>query len=134
MPDFALLRKAVSIIETIPDNEINLDQVRIQKTCGTVCCAAGWLAYHPDFVAVGLSMPTPNPDGSVGGLLRYRDFEMFWDKALSMLFNMDQHEAAPLFCPRGDYDFDELYFPGTDKELWLKRVRDYLGMHGELEG
>lgn len=135
-PNYELLKEAYAIIGGIPDNVIDLDAVQRSEgetlDCGTVCCAAGWLAHHPKFQALGLGLPY---SGLVCGSLLLKGRLVSYAEAISAVFDIDGDTATSLFCSsrfrrgllydvRCDYD--------TDKDLWLARVRKYLADRGQL--
>jgi hypothetical protein len=129
MANIALLREAREVIAAIPDNVINLDAIQQQKQCGTVCCAAGWLAHDPKFRELGLDLPDTE-GGHIGSRLVFNGREMWWERALGRLFSMGDDTAMDLFAPRGGGLLeDEIKIPGTDKELWLERVDQYISKH-----
>jgi hypothetical protein len=81
-------------------------------TCGTIACAAGWLALSPAIRKEGLAVGlhgNPQFSGHVGFL------------ALARFFEISYHEARVLFNPR--YSMEAIHF-GTqvDKEIWLRRI------------
>jgi hypothetical protein len=45
----ANLRKAHEILRAAPEKLFDLEYFKEQKTCGTLHCAAGWLAASPEF-------------------------------------------------------------------------------------
>lgn len=125
-----LLREAYAIIDGIPDNRFNLrdfaknvDAKPISPSrCGTVACAAGWLAMHPTFKAMGLGL-------SADGELKYPGFSCAaWSYILGKIFDCGYDEALHLFRPR---TYAELDSPKTDKQVWQARVRKYLKKHAK---
>lgn len=125
-PNFELLKDAYEIIDGIPNRNINLncwvrgDEKRAD--CGTSACAAGWLALHPKFQALGLKMGSSRLFGSAPTFRGKQDYE-----ALGLLFGIGRYEAASMFGP--------LYGSGGDyKAVFLQRVSTYLQQHGQLKG
>lgn len=116
-----LLREAYAIIDGIPAENINLFDITTKMSrdlCGTVACAAGWLALHPEFrKKTGLSI------SKNGSLLRRGVYDTY-DTTLSRVFSCAPAEARQLFGPRVGFMYDE--YPITDKEVWQRRVRYYL--------
>lgn len=45
----ANLRKARTVIEATPENKLDLCSFKRESPCGTLACAAGWLAMSPAF-------------------------------------------------------------------------------------
>lgn len=116
-PDIRLLQDACAILEGVPDNLVSLSQWRLSEGAslseGTVCCAAGWLTLHPQFVARGLTFDK----GGRPSFGLYRGYA-----ALAALFRIDTDVAYALFSPRDP----KVWSPQSDKAVWLNRVRAYL--------
>lgn len=131
--NITLLQQAIDYIETIPDNVFDLGQIHHQGDCGTICCAAGWLAHNSKFQALGLALTLPDTSSRFpyAAQLVLQGKAMYWDRAMADLFDMDREEAAALFGMRGDGPdgADEYAFGGTDRELWLQRAREYIAEH-----
>jgi len=132
-PDFELLKDAYAIVDGIPENAISLDNLQSSRgdtlEHGTVCSPAGWLALHPTFNALGLSLST---DGS----------RLVWNDrpadeaspALIMagLFGLPPNDAEHLFGQRDTYTLgDDSGL--SDKRLWQREFREYLKAHGQLD-
>jgi hypothetical protein len=136
MPKYELLKEAYAIIGGIPDNVIDLNLIMRERgdslACGTICCAAGWLAHHPTFQAIGLSMTdarfTEHAD------LVYRGEELMYAQAMSKVFDMPERDVISLFSSRHYQSAIKVRGASrlTDKDLWLARVRKYLADHGQL--
>lgn len=128
-PNFELLKDAYQIIGGIPERQFNLANISNGKTgehyCKTLACAAGWLALHPLFQAKGLG--TKN-DGS----LCLNDKYTWYDDAMMYMFSLSQRDAQALFGSRRMHEREEPFGSLSDKELWLKRVRDFLEERGQL--
>lgn len=131
MPNFKLLKDAYAIIGGIPQKAINLDEIQAKEGeslgCGTICCAAGWLGHHPKFRALGLGVEK----GSGAPLLLDGKATYFAD-ALAEVFDISDSDAEDLFC--SSYNLADANSGFTHKQIWLKRVRDYLKSHGQLKG
>lgn len=130
-PNFELLKDAYAIIGGIPNEVIDLCDVQLHAGdslgCGTVCCAAGWLGHHPQFQALGLETTRAGSTKLDG---KFRSY----DDAMAEVFNMDPEDAEKMFAPRNFlYERNERANGGTDKALWLTRVREYLRRHGQLK-
>jgi hypothetical protein len=129
-PDYELLKHAYAIIDGIPEKNFRLlDWVKQKRrqTCGTIACAGGWLAQHPDFKARGLQLErglfgTYFP--TLGNLQAYA--------ALGKVFGLEYGDALEIFYS----DRSPLDAPGrfglTDKECWKARVRKFLAKRGQL--
>lgn len=121
-----LLRQAYAIIDGIPDNRINLDVICRGPEkgnaghCGTIACAAGWLAMHPKFIKRGMYIDEDGQLDLKDGLHWYD-----WDDILSIVFDCSVSTANKLFGPTW-YDEDT---GKTEKQIWQKRVRKYLKKH-----
>src|ERR1700748_3456143 len=94
------LKLAIAIIETVPEENLNLDSFvsrlaspEPRATCGTIACAAGWLGFHPEMNKLGLHLG-PSPWGQkrlvpiFNGADRFHAlaefFETDWDTALDL--------------------------------------------------
>ena len=122
------LREAYAIIDGIPDDRFDLRHFANSDDphdCGTIACAAGWLAMHPKFNALGLTLTgkgaefsclTPqsqtrtSPMDAIAQVLRRPRFEA------GQLFGSRNH---PKYEPEGSENM-------TDKQLWQARVRELL--------
>ena len=128
---YALLREAYAIIDGVPWSALNLVcwapyGVKADPySCGTIGCAAGILAVHPDMNGAGLV-------ASVRGAPVFR--HLIGYEALAVFFGTGPYDTYGLFSPRSASYFDTPCaldrFP-TDKGLWLYRVRQFLRNKGE---
>lgn len=131
--DFELLKDAYAIIDGIPETAIALGRLQSARGAsldrGTVCSPAGWLAQHPAFMRLGLSLADD------GTRLRFQDQSAEdGDEARIMaeLFRLSPMEAAQLFGPRHTYTLgDDSGL--SDKRLWLREVRGFLKLHGQVD-
>ena len=106
---YPLLREAYAIIDGIPDDRFNLDLFRNScdpHYCGTIACAAGWLAMHPTFMALGLLCSYPSLV-RVLGIPKADAYSVFSGRKVR------------LYEPEGSETM-------TDKQLWQARVREFL--------
>jgi hypothetical protein len=132
------LKLAIDIIRDIPANQLRLslwqapivgeDDVhrvatRLEQThCGTIACAGGWLALHPQMGKLGLSAgsyygePVVRDEKSRGLVSCYY--------ALAQFFDIRLGEAQALFYPRSAQEMTNGSPENamTDKELWLHRM------------
>jgi len=127
-PNYELLKDAYAIIDGIPEDKINLRVIRLSEgkslECGTICCAAGWLASHPTFKALGLSIANDRCiylNGEMPDCNNYSD-------QMAAVFGITKPEASDLFDQRQANEPRSL----TDKEIWLRRVRQFLKQKGQL--
>ena len=124
---YSLLRDAYQIIDGIPESNFALKYwldedswKKAEPDCGTIACAAGWLALHPDMKKLGLTrdqMGTP----------MYLDMDGY--DALAAVFGINWQDARNLFGTRGMSRLDEPRegtVMMTDKKLWMYRVRQFL--------
>lgn len=130
---YPLLRDAYAIIDGIPDARFKLSRWRIgghsEHDCGTIACAAGWLAMHPDMCAAGLK-------ASAHGAPKWNGVTGY--DALSLFFGIDFDDAVSLFGPRKTIftpDNEMKFEPNeshcvSDHDLWLARVRNFLKAKG----
>ena len=125
---YPLLRDAYAIIDGIPRQRFNLDHWRRSgkspQDCGTIACAAGWLAMHPMMRKKGLR------SGGYGQPVFRGDLGIDRNEydALSKFFSITYDQAKSLFCTRW---MTSAYNPPSlrgysDKELWKYRVRKFL--------
>ena len=117
---YPLLREAYAIIDGIPDDRFNLRTYANSTDpnhCGTIACAVGWLAMHPTFNALGLTLrrgefgdddPMPFcPEGYDGFSSVARTLGISYGIAYTIF----QCRDYPEYEPEGS----ELM---TDKQLW----------------
>jgi hypothetical protein len=122
-PNFDLLRDAFAIMDGIPSRVIDLDSWTTEQgktlSCGTIACAGGWLARHPQFMELGLRID------SCGGV---QGKNVYGIGALAELFNLDRSKGEEyLFNSDGDgYRDRELFQEQREqlghKRLWKRRV------------
>lgn len=135
--NFELFDKAVDFIASRSDSQLNLGNWQYNSaqksddlmwphiaksseevTCGTIACAAGWLALSADFNALGLY---PNPAGCpiFKGSSAYH--------AMRVLFDITHNDAKELFAFRSGSDSvtfgRDISNQMTDRQLWLSRAR-----------
>lgn len=132
-PDFDLLRFAYAVIGGIPDEKVRLHNIVSHRgpslACGTVACAAGWLAMHPEFQARGLTLIVGTGPHSTRLAYRGTDtrFQSSYNLALAPLFNISQGAASVLFAAR-DCKRTRVR---TDKQLFLLRLYEFLYGRGQ---
>lgn len=144
------LQMAIDIIEAIPDSKIRLAQwvycgdyealmhPTPDNQCGTVACAAGWLALSPAFRNMGLRLDEieysyRNPDRIDEARLFLQDAGssvLFtgWD-ALAHIFGLSALEAYHLFNNVTAYErqnADSIDGTLSDRQIWLERARTKL--------
>jgi hypothetical protein len=134
-----LLKLGIEIVRAIPDSQFDLwvfQAYRLgdgkfateleQATCGTICCAAGWMALNPVMHRAGLytSWNTGNPMFDMG-----EEDVLSGVDALAAFFDISFNEAQALFGPR--MSFETAYFGSSsvmsDKQLWLRRAESFTG-------
>lgn len=131
-PDFELLKDAYAIIDGIPETAIELDSLQAARgeslDKGTICSPAGWLAQHPQFAALGLSL---SEDG--GQLLLDGEPETgSTAETMAKVFALPQPDADRLFGTRSSYTLgDDSGL--SDKRLWLRELREYLKEHEQID-
>lgn len=130
-----LLREAYAVIDGIPDNRFNLNEIAsntcndaisyqlgtVAHNCGTVACAAGWLGMHPKFRALGLNT-TRN------GYIKWNG-SMSFSEVLAHVFECSTAEALALFEERTEKECEGKYSEMSHKRIWQARVRKYLKKH-----
>lgn len=120
-PNFELLRDAFAILDGIPDSAIDLwtwRQKGHEAACGTIACAAGWLAMHPSMNERGLRARssfdgTPETE-SASGFSALREF-----------FRLD-FDSQNIFEGKG-FGYKDRELGGriddlSEKQLWKRRV------------
>lgn len=127
-PNFDLIKDAYAIIDGIPETAIDLDRLvsRRGETLehGTVCSPAGWLAQHPRFTELGLSLADDDSN-----LVPVDESPAF---ILARVFGLEPGDAKHLFGDRNTYTLgDDSGL--SDKRLWLREVREFLKQHGQLD-
>lgn len=143
-PNYALLREARAVIDAIPEAQLDLSQIITERGldefgsiaddgdlasgCGTIACAAGWLALTPRFQALGLTAVVENINGDEIAMLAYQgvstENQASYDLATAPLFNITFTQAASLFATRGEHESDtnDPDEDATDKEIFLARI------------
>lgn len=125
-PNYELLKDAYAIIDGIPGRQISLHNVVTAKgpalDNGTICCAAGWLAHHPKFQALGLGFKRKHGHLSYRG----RTYTGAFQYQMADLFNISHAVSTRLF------DAAQPEEEGTDKQVWLNRVVAFLSKHNQL--
>jgi hypothetical protein len=127
-PNFELLKEAYSIIGGIPEDLIDLDKIVSTKgeslSCETICCAFGWLGFHPTFKALGLeTLMYRNNIGRVSIHGNPQDYDII----ARDIFNISESEANKIFKQK------TMYEKGSHKKVFLNRVRKFLSKHGQLK-
>lgn len=131
-PNFELLKDAYAIIDGIPEAAIALDDLVSTRgealDKGTVCSPAGWLAQHPTFIQLGLSLSSDDKylllDGEAGA-------EATTSEVMARVFALPEPDADRLFGDKNTYNLEDDAGLG-DKRLWLHEVREYLKEHDQL--
>ncbi|MES2534298.1 MAG: hypothetical protein V4632_00355 [Pseudomonadota bacterium] len=131
-PDFELLKDAYAIIDGIPAAAIALGAPRTKEGPslgeGTVCSPEGWLALHPRFNQLGLTMQAD------GKALLFNDEPGTWPaitEPLARVFGLPTYTAAQLFGERSMFTGGD-DSGHSDKELWQMRLRQFLQQEGQL--
>ncbi len=142
-PNYALLREAREMLASIPTRQFDLSQIVTERGagafgsiaadgdlsagCGTIACAAGWLALTPRFQALGLTASCCSYGGNADYCLDYRgvstESQSDYDLAMAPLFNLTFKQAEHLFATRDEGDCEEDPDENlTDKALFLARI------------
>ncbi|HYD96538.1 MAG TPA: hypothetical protein VEC01_14510 [Noviherbaspirillum sp.] len=130
-PNYELLKDAYAIIDGIPETAIDLDALCSARgetlEQGTICSPAGWLAQHPQFMALGLALAEDGTQLTVDGEPAADPSE-----ALSRVLGLRTEDAQHLFGDRNTYTLgDDTGL--SDKRLWQREVREFLKQHGQLD-
>lgn len=131
-PDFELLKDAYAVIDGIPEAAIDLDRLCSARgeslERGTICSPAGWLAQHPKFMALGLSLSEDGERLLSHGQEQEGDSPA---QVMTAIFGLTPVEAAHLFADRQTYTLgDDTGL--SDKRLWQREMRAFLKQHGQL--
>lgn len=155
-PNYALLREARDVIASIPERQFDLNQIvteigaskvvgtivtdgNLDSGCGTIACAAGWLALTPRFQALGLTVQLGCGFRSQQFVLAYQgistDSQSGYNLAMGPLFNLTLDQAENLFADSGKWrGGEECLSEGTsDKELFLARIDALIGAETPAE-
>lgn len=132
-PDFELLKDAYAIIDGIPETAIALGALRTARgetlDRGTICSPAGWLAQHPKFMELGLSLSDDGTRLCFKDVLTERGGDA---PIMAQIFGLQQAETEHLFSNRSTYSLgDDSGL--SDKRLWLREVRELLMRNGQIE-
>ncbi len=132
-PDFELLKDAYAIIDGIPETAIDLDKLLSTRgetlEHGTVCSPAGWLAQHPQFNALGLTLSDDDSQLILEGEPQINESPA---SIMAKVFGLRLADADYLFGTRETYTLgDDSGL--SDKRLWLREIRDFLKQQGQLD-
>ncbi len=135
-PNFELLKDAYAIIDGIPDAAINLARI-VSKggrkpSCGTIACAAGWLGFHPKMRAAGLKTQHNRLDNYYQMTYRGEHDAGAYVYAMSEAFGLGRRDASELFNGRQSSEKEGDFAKLSDKQIWLRRVREFLKQHNQL--
>lgn len=131
MANIERLREAYAIIDGVPEDRMNLNDVASNfeggdptdiHHCGTVGCAIGLLAMHPYFQALGLYLERDESAIEYGYSMTKAGTKGYVRVGME-IFDLDYDEAHDLFRPSRDW---ERAAYGSDKAIWLARVRKFL--------
>lgn len=130
--NYELLKDTYAIIDGIPENAIALGALQTARgeslQHGTVCSPAGWLAQHPKFNALGLTLAE---DGSCLLLDGNAEEGASAVEIMARVFALPVPDADRLFGDRGTYALEDAGL--SDKRLWQHELREFLGEHGQLD-
>jgi hypothetical protein len=124
-------KKAIELIEKTPDEQINLrvwqkagrNRVtsRAQANCGTIACAAGWIALDPEMQEEGMSV------GDFGQpIYPYRGQHLDGFDALQYFFDIRDVEVDYLFESRRNSELVNGLEKYSDRNIWLRRAHNLL--------
>jgi hypothetical protein len=119
-----LFIEAYEILDGIPDERFNLSEIANKKEldCGTLACGMGWLAMHPKFQALGLTLEEAGDEGVRVALPGFEFLPVSgYDTIARELFGF-----SGTLAPYHIFRTRCLGERGTDKQVLLKRMRNYL--------
>lgn len=123
-PDYELLKEAYAIIDGVPEEVVAsgapCSKIGATLLDGTVCSPEGWLALHPTFNALGLSV---SADGTS---LRFNGEDLPIATAMAKVFHMSEDEAAQLFEDPAAASGGEPGSAVSHKQLWQTRIRHHI--------
>lgn len=130
--NYDLLKDAYAIIDGIPENAIAFGPLLSARgdslDRGTICSPAGWLAQHPKFNALGLTLAG---DGGCLLLDGEADEGASTAEIMARVFAMPEPDADRLFGDKGTYSLDNEGL--SDKRLWQHEARGLLKEHRQLD-
>jgi hypothetical protein len=125
------LKTAIDILKSIPEENVNLNFFK--SSCGTIACAAGWLASDPFFTAQGMILEKDIHDKSYRLV---RDAAVGVDDGffdwLNEMFGFSAFDR--LFIERDEGRFDHAIYQITnncelsDKQLVVERFQYQLNV------
>lgn len=135
--NWPLLRKAVKIVQDIPDKQLNMntilyaqhDIVDMEHACGSIGCAIGWLGLNPEMQEHGLVTRFIAESGTFNGTTQvlFNGKNVYYVHAAMELFGLSYMEASGLFSSIDAY---ESTTPRNDKRTFMDRVSRLFGAYG----
>ena len=130
-PNIPLLLKAYAFYQQLPEKAINLNLVVTQLTSDadtdykydTICCGMGWLALHPEFNALGLSLDTK------GEYLLWQGKSGSYLEVACEMFDLTLAQSVGLFESVSIVDALDPAFASHKQEL-LRRFDVFFTKHG----
>lgn len=102
----ARFKELIKRLETVPEGRFCMSSW--SRDCGTVCCAAGWACYHPEFNVQGLHwLRDPRIPGPLLGFLIEPTYG-----------GMKGQSAIVAFFHCTDEQFDSIFMPHCYSPLW----------------
>lgn len=130
--NYELFKDAYAIIDGIPENAIAFGPLLTARgealDRGTICSPAGWLAQHPAFNALGVTL---SDDGEHLLLDGEPQEGMSTAEIMARVFAMPSPDADRLFGEQGSYALENEGL--SDKRLWQHEARQFLKEHGQLD-
>ena len=144
--EYNKLRDAVAVISGIPKEKFSYSLARWFDTdeaikasnkqgCGTIACAAGWLAIHGGFGLTRLGDDLTDIDFPDQYNVKYGGVTM---KLVAKKMHLSTKDAESLFMPFYGSEYDRQikhFFSKSAKRIFLERVRMFLNSksHGVSE-
>lgn len=127
------LLKLAEFLEQLPSESFDfssfVDSYDQEKECGSVCCAIGWMPkVFPDlcqwkkFTGFSFSIDIVTIGSNHTGFF-----------AAQEIFDIDDDASSYLFCPRADYDDNDVRLPETASAVDVaNRIREFVANEGAI--
>jgi hypothetical protein len=112
-------RKVIESVEAAPEKTVNMDYLRMDRECGSVCCAFGhYVLRHPE---EGVSFTPPVADECMFGIHVPDSDGIYWEEKIAAHLGITNNDVEYLFSP-DSYD-------DPCKSEVLARLREFAADH-----